>query len=274
MARQDAACLAAGDPALRRDAGQCRQIGRAGDRKRDRQAGVQQQDGKPDFGFFRRTSAELCAAILQPNELTAAVLRQYLARIDDDRLKRAFAAAIEAGQPKASSAGKPFKRDRRPVEGAFLRGATIRSRRGCAARPSAAVPTSRAAGGCAIEKMLFAPFRSGTAHVVIFRPVFPARPVPGWTEKRHHGADDAAQKGNKNGCGERETAACDAPREKLNSKRRAGWPALLIRALGRLGFARHPIIARAGRSEYREARARAPCGAASNWRSPRSWFFK
>ena len=70
-----------------------------------------QQDGKPDFSFFRRTSAELCAAILQPNELNAAVLRQYLARIDDDRLKRAFAAAIETGEPKASSAGKPFKRD-------------------------------------------------------------------------------------------------------------------------------------------------------------------
>jgi hypothetical protein len=38
-------------------------------------------------------------------------LRQYVARIDDGRLKRAFAAAIETGEPKASSAGKPFKRD-------------------------------------------------------------------------------------------------------------------------------------------------------------------
>ena len=66
---------------------------------------------KPDFGFFRRTSAELCAAILQPNEHNAAVLRQYVARIDDGRLKRAFAAAIETGEPKMSSAGKPLKRD-------------------------------------------------------------------------------------------------------------------------------------------------------------------
>ena len=65
----------------------------------------------PEFGFFRRTSAELCAAVLQPNELNAAVLRQYLARIDNDRLQRAFAAAIEPGEPKTSSAGKPFKRD-------------------------------------------------------------------------------------------------------------------------------------------------------------------
>ena len=67
--------------------------------------------GRPAFGFFRRTSAELCAAILEPNELSSAVLRQHLARIDDDRLKRVFAAAIEADQPKASSVSKPPKRD-------------------------------------------------------------------------------------------------------------------------------------------------------------------
>ena len=68
-------------------------------------------DGKPDFSFFRRTSAELCAAILRPNELTSALLRQYLARIDDDRLKRVFAATIETDQPKVSSISKPFKHD-------------------------------------------------------------------------------------------------------------------------------------------------------------------
>jgi len=56
-------------------------------------------DGNLEFEFFRRTSAELCAAILQPNERAPAVLRKYLARLDDDRLKRAFAAAIDAGQP-------------------------------------------------------------------------------------------------------------------------------------------------------------------------------
>ena len=76
-----------------------------------------QHDGKPDFGFFRRTSAELCAAIVRPNELTSTILRQYLARIDDDRLKRAFAAAIEPDQPKASSVGKPFQRDSGPWRG-------------------------------------------------------------------------------------------------------------------------------------------------------------
>jgi hypothetical protein len=67
-------------------------------------------DSKPDFAFFHKTSAELCAAILTPNELSHTVLRQYLARIDDDRLKHVFAATIEADQPKLSSIGKPLKR--------------------------------------------------------------------------------------------------------------------------------------------------------------------
>jgi hypothetical protein len=70
-----------------------------------------QHNDKPDFSFFRRTSAELCAAILQPNEVTSTLLRQYLARIDDDRLKRVFAATIEADQPKVSSVSRSFKRD-------------------------------------------------------------------------------------------------------------------------------------------------------------------
>ena len=52
-----------------------------------------------EFKFFRSTSAELCAAILQPGEPASAVLRQYLERINDDRLKRVFAAAIGADPP-------------------------------------------------------------------------------------------------------------------------------------------------------------------------------
>ena len=69
------------------------------------------QDGKPAFGFFRRTSAELCAAILQPNDHSSTLLRQFLARIDDDRLRRAFAAALEADQPKVASTSKSIRRD-------------------------------------------------------------------------------------------------------------------------------------------------------------------
>jgi hypothetical protein len=79
-------------------------------------------DSKADFSFFRRTSAELCAAILTPNELAPTVLRQYLARIDDDRLKHVFAATIEADQPKLSSISKPFKRDNGLWKGLSSRG--------------------------------------------------------------------------------------------------------------------------------------------------------
>jgi hypothetical protein len=70
-----------------------------------------QHDSKPDFSFFRKTSAKLCAAILRPNELTPTVLRQYLARIDDDRLKRIFAEAMEADAPKPSSVSEHIKPD-------------------------------------------------------------------------------------------------------------------------------------------------------------------
>jgi hypothetical protein len=68
------------------------------------------QDGRADFDFFRRTSAELCSAILQPNARASAILQQYLARIDDDRLKRALAAAIDASEPAVSPAGRAIGR--------------------------------------------------------------------------------------------------------------------------------------------------------------------
>ena len=55
-------------------------------------------DGRTAFEFFRRTSAELCAAIQQPNERSHAILQQYLVGLSDDRLKRALAAAIATGQ--------------------------------------------------------------------------------------------------------------------------------------------------------------------------------
>jgi hypothetical protein len=71
-----------------------------------------QPDNKPEFRFFRKTSAELCGSILRPNELTSTALRLYLARIDDGRLKRIFAAAVEADRPKAPSISKPARRDR------------------------------------------------------------------------------------------------------------------------------------------------------------------
>jgi len=42
---------------------------------------------------------------------------EYLARINDKRLKRVFAAAIEADQPKLPSVSKPIKRDNAYGEG-------------------------------------------------------------------------------------------------------------------------------------------------------------
>jgi hypothetical protein len=78
-------------------------------------------DRNAGFAFFRRTSAELCAAILRPGQLSSAVLRQYLPRIDDDRLKRAFEAVIEANQPKIPSVAKPMQRDNRLWKGLPVR---------------------------------------------------------------------------------------------------------------------------------------------------------
>jgi hypothetical protein len=69
------------------------------------------QDNRSAFSFFRKTSAELYAAIQRPNETTATILCQHLARIDDDRLKRSFAAALESNEPTAPSTSKPVKRD-------------------------------------------------------------------------------------------------------------------------------------------------------------------
>ena len=68
-----------------------------------------EHNSKPDFSFFRKTSAELCAAILRPNELTSTVLRQHLAQIDEDRLKHVFAATIEANQPMVSFGRQTFQ---------------------------------------------------------------------------------------------------------------------------------------------------------------------
>ena len=80
------------------------------------------QDGRADFDFFRRTSAELCSAILQPNARASAILQQYLARIDDDRLKRALAAAIDSSEPAMSPAGRAVGRGNDLWKGLASRG--------------------------------------------------------------------------------------------------------------------------------------------------------
>ena len=57
---------------------------------------------RPAFKFFYTTSTELCHAIISPLHSTSnAVLQRYLARIDDERLRRAFAAALTIDMPRA-----------------------------------------------------------------------------------------------------------------------------------------------------------------------------
>ena len=49
--------------------------------------------------FFRRTSAEVCKAIIARDDpRRAAILNSHIARIDDVRLRRAFQAAVEREQ--------------------------------------------------------------------------------------------------------------------------------------------------------------------------------
>jgi hypothetical protein len=64
-----------------------------------------------DFRFFRRTSAELCASITDPGRAGLQCLHQYIEQIDDERLKRSFAAAIEYRLPEKPPVGKPTGRN-------------------------------------------------------------------------------------------------------------------------------------------------------------------
>lgn len=82
-----------------------------------------ERDERADFDFFRRTSAGLCATILQPDSGASAVLQQHLARIDDDRLKRALAAAIDASEPAVLPAGRGVRRGNDLWKGLASRGA-------------------------------------------------------------------------------------------------------------------------------------------------------
>lgn len=70
-------------------------------------------EDKSEFKFFRSTSIEICSAISEKQNLRgSAVLRLHLNRIEDCRLRRALAAAIEFGDssPTIKSSGKFRKR--------------------------------------------------------------------------------------------------------------------------------------------------------------------
>jgi hypothetical protein len=66
---------------------------------------------KSDFRFFRRTSDELCASILDPDQAGSQCLHQYLTQIDNERLKRSFAAAIEYNWPEEPPVSRPTGRN-------------------------------------------------------------------------------------------------------------------------------------------------------------------
>jgi hypothetical protein len=67
---------------------------------------------KPPFGFFRKTSTDLCASILRRNQTADATLQQYLAAIDDIRLRRVLAVAIMIELPETPA----VKRRSRPED--------------------------------------------------------------------------------------------------------------------------------------------------------------
>jgi hypothetical protein len=74
------------------------------------------------FGFFRRKSADLCAAIPRQDQAAEATLRQYLGDIDDVRLKRVFAAAMAIEQPDIIAAKRHPKPENKLWRGLPSRG--------------------------------------------------------------------------------------------------------------------------------------------------------
>jgi hypothetical protein len=70
--------------------------------------GGQHQAGE-GFNFFRKTSAELCAATLRQHDGDDVILRRYLAQIGDARLHRALAAALDVQLRKPDLAGKRLR---------------------------------------------------------------------------------------------------------------------------------------------------------------------
>lgn len=68
----------------------------------------------PAHCFFHRSTAELCAAITDPDApASAASLQAHIARIADPRLQRAFAAAVDV---KIAKTGPAVKRVPAPVD--------------------------------------------------------------------------------------------------------------------------------------------------------------
>jgi len=61
--------------------------------------GLGRSQQSPGFGFFRKTSSALFAAILDRDEAADETLRQYLGQVDEARLRRALGAALAIELP-------------------------------------------------------------------------------------------------------------------------------------------------------------------------------
>jgi len=70
------------------------------------------QGCRDGFRFFHRTSADVCAAISDPRPGSEPVLRRHMERMTDERMRRAFAAALELDQAGAPAARATKTRDR------------------------------------------------------------------------------------------------------------------------------------------------------------------
>lgn len=69
------------------------------------------KDGEHTFNYFCRTTVQLCHAITAPQEpANNLALRRHLMRIEDARIKRAFAAVLDLDHARAAPAVKAGKR--------------------------------------------------------------------------------------------------------------------------------------------------------------------
>jgi hypothetical protein len=84
--------------------------------------GLGRAEERPSFGFFQKTGSNLCAAILDREEAAEAILRQYLAQVDNTPLRRALAAVLEIELPDRAAEKRRSKMTSSLWQGLPLRG--------------------------------------------------------------------------------------------------------------------------------------------------------
>jgi hypothetical protein len=67
-------------------------------------------EDRPNFSFFRKRSSEILTAIIRPGETAEAILRQYLALVDDVRLERALVGVLRIELGKHVAVDKRYKK--------------------------------------------------------------------------------------------------------------------------------------------------------------------